>query len=182
MYHAPPFPSEEYEASALLGSVLAGGRSSRLYQDLVYERRIAADVHAFVWPLESVGMMWVVATARPGVSADTLRLGVDATLARLADQPAGDEEVSGARRRARRHLLQQLASVGGRAGALAHAAVLRGDPEYVNASFDRYGAVAPADLQDLARRLLVPARRTVVEVVPRAPDAHSASPPVERES
>jgi zinc protease len=182
MYHAPPFPSGDYEASALIASVLAGGRSSRLYQELVYEQRIAADVHAFVWPLQSVGMMWVVATARPGVSADTLRSGVDATLARLADQPAGEEEVSGARRRARRQLLLQFESVGGRASALAHASVLRGDPEYVNASFDRYGAVAPTDLQHLAPRLLVPERRTVVEVVPRAPDAPAESFPVSAES
>ena len=173
MYHAPSFPSDEYEASALLASVLAGGRSSRLYQDLVYEQRIAADVHAFVWPLESVGMMWVVATARPGVGADTLRSGLDTTLARLVDQPASDEEVAGARRRARRQLLLNLESVGGRASALAHASVLRGDPEYVNASFDRYGAVTPADLRDLAPRLLAPERRTVVEVVPRDPDARA---------
>jgi zinc protease len=177
MYHAPSFRSPDFETSTLIASVLAGGRSSRLYQDLVYERRIAADVHAFTWPLESVGMLWVVATARPGVSADELRAGVDATIARLADEPAGDEEVSGARRRARRQLLLQLESVGGRASALAHASVLRGDPEYVNAAFDRYGAVDAADLRDLASRLLVAERRTVVEVVPRESDARSDGPP-----
>jgi zinc protease len=167
MYDAPSFRSSEYETSALIASVLAGGRSSRLYQELVYERRIAADVHANVWPLEDVGMLWVVATARPGVDAESLRLGVDETISGLADHPAGNEEVAGARRRARRQLLQQLESVGGRASALAHAAVLRGDPEYVNDSFDRYGAVQPADLGALASRVLSADRRTVAEVVPR---------------
>jgi predicted Zn-dependent peptidase len=167
MYDAPSFRSSEYETSALIASVLAGGRSSRLYQELVYERRIAADVHANVWPLEDVGMLWVVATARPGVDAESLRLGVDETISGLADHPAGNDEVAGARRRARRQLLLQLESVGGRASALAHAAVLRGDPEYVNDSFDRYGAVQPADLGALASRILAADRRTVVEVVPR---------------
>ena len=173
MYGAPSFRSTEYEASALIASVLAGGRSSRLYQELVYERRIAADVHAYVWPLEDVGMMWVVATARPGVSAESLREGVDETIARFAERPAGDEEVSGARRRARRQLLVQFESVGGRASALAHATVLRDEPEYVNASFDRYGAVQPRDLRELASRVLAEERRTVVEVVPNetAPDS-----------
>jgi zinc protease len=167
LYDAPSFRAPEYETSALIASVLAGGRSSRLYQELVYERRIAADVRANVWPLEDVGMLWVVATARPGVDAESLRAGVDETISRLAEHPAGDDEVSGARRRARRRLLLQFESVGGRAGALAHAAVLRGDPEYVNASFDRYGAVQPADLRALASRVLMAERRTVVEVVPR---------------
>jgi zinc protease len=167
MYDAPSFRSAEYETSALIASVLAGGRSSRLYQELVYERRIAADVHANVWPLEDVGMLWVVATARPGVDAESLRVGVDETISSLADHPAGDDEVAGARRRARRQLLLQLESVGGRASALAHAAVLRGEPDYVNASFDRYGAVQPADLRALVSRVLTDERRTVVEVVPR---------------
>ena len=171
MYHAPSFRSAEYEASSLIASVLAGGRSSRLYQELVYEQRIAADVHAFVWPLEDVGMLWVVATARPGVNAESLRSGVDETITRLADQPVGDDEVSGARRRARRQLLLQFESVGGRASALAHAAVLRGDPEYVNASFDRYGAVQATELRELASRVLAGEHRTVVEVVPREPGA-----------
>jgi zinc protease len=167
MYDAPSFRSAEYETSALIASVLAGGRSSRLYQELVYEQRIAADVHAYVWPLEDVGMLWVVATARPGVDAEILRKGLDETISRFAEHPAGDDEVSGARRRARRQLLLQFESVGGRASALAHAAVLRGEPEYVNASFDRYGAVEPADLRALATRILAEERRTVVEVVPR---------------
>ena len=177
MYPAPSFRSDDYETSALIASVLAGGRSSRLYQELVYERRIAADVHAFVWPLEDVGMMWVVATARPGVSAEALRAGLDETLGRLADRPVTDEEVSGARRRARRQLLLQLESVGGRAGALALAAVVRGDPEYVNDAFDRYGAVQTTELRDLAPRILVEERRTVVDVVPLAPRESSKPSP-----
>lgn len=166
MYPAPSFRSDDYETAALVASVLAGGRSSRLYQELVYERRIAADVHAFVWPLEDIGMLWVVATARPGVSADELRSGMDETLARLTDRPADDDEVSGARRRARRQLLLQFESVGGRASALAHAAVLRGEPDYVNESFDRYGEVRTGDLREIAARLLSVEGRTVVDVVP----------------
>jgi zinc protease len=169
MYHGPSVRSSDYETSALLASLLAGGRSSRLYQDLVYERRLAADVHAFVWPLESVGMLWVVATARPGVSAEALQTGVDETIARLADLPPGGEEVSGARRRARRQLLLQLGSMGGRASAFAHAAVVRGEAEYVNTSFDRYDAVDEAGLRDLASTLLLTERRTVVHVIPREP-------------
>jgi len=170
MYHGPSVRSSpDYETAALLASILAGGRSSRLYQDLVYDRRLAEDVHAFVWPLESVGMLWVVATARPGVSAEALQSGVDETLAGLADSPPRGEEVSGARNRARHQLVLQLESVGGRASVLAHSAVVRGDVDYVNTSFDLYGAVGADDLRDLAARLLMAERRTVVHVVPREP-------------
>lgn len=177
MYPAPSFRASDYEASALVASVLAGGRSSRLYRELVYERRIAADVHSFVWPLEQIGMLWLVATARPGVSAEALQSGLDETIAQFAVEPLAEEEVSGARNRARRQLLLQLESVGGRAGVFAHAAVLRGEPEYVNASFGRYGAVEVGDVRDLASRLLAVEGRTVVHVIPREPGTQSDPPP-----
>jgi zinc protease len=172
MYHGPSVRSSpDYETAALLASLLAGGRSARLYQDLVYDRRLAEDVHAFAWPLESVGMLWVVATARPGVSAEALQSGMDETLARLADSPLREEEVSGARNRARRQLVLQLESVGGRASVLAHSAVVRGDVDYVNTSFDVYGAVGTEDVRDQAARLLMAERRTVLHVIPREPGA-----------
>jgi zinc protease len=173
MYHGPSFQSAEYEASALVSSVLAGGRSSRLYQELVYDRQIAADVHSFAWPLEDVGMLWVVATGRPGVSEASLREAVDETISRLADDPVTENELRSARRRAQRRLLLQLESVGGRASAFAHAAVLRDQPDYVNAAFDLYGAVTASELRDIAARLLAPDLCTAVDVVPRsaAPDS-----------
>ena len=167
MYHAPSFRSPEYEASVGLSTLLARGRSSRLYRDLVYDRRLAADVQAYAWPLESVGTFWVVATARPGVTARTLQEGMEETISSLAAGVIEPGELSGARNRARRQLLLSLESVGGRASSLAHAAVLRGDPEYVNASFGRYASLSVTEVGDLADSLLVESRRTVVHVEPR---------------
>ncbi|MCL7971256.1 MAG: insulinase family protein [marine benthic group bacterium] len=177
MYHAPPVRSPSYETGALLASVLAGGKSSRLYQELVYDRRVAADVHAHVWPLESVGMLWVVATARPGVSASSLQEAVDETLLGLVPEGPSEAEVAGARNRAQRQLLLRVESVGGRADALAHAAVLKGDPALVNSAPGRYASVSAADVDDLGAELLRPERRTVVHVVPGESGATAAAEP-----
>jgi predicted Zn-dependent peptidase len=167
MAHAPAFPQPEYETSAVLATVLAGGRSARLYDDLVYEQRVAQDVHAFVWPLEAVGMLWVVATARPGVSAPALEAAIGETLARLAADGVTEAEVAGARNRARGQLVNSLSGLGGRADLLAHAAVLRGEPAYVNDVFGRYEKISRNHIDELACELLLPSRRTVVSVVPK---------------
>ena len=166
MYHAPCFPDGDFETSAVLSSVLAGGRSSRLYNHLVYEKRIAADVSSYVWPLERVGMLWVVATARPGVSAATLQEAIDATLGEAVTTGLEADEVDGARNRARRQLLLALRAVGRRADSLAHAAVLRGDAGYINEVLGRYAAVEPDALNRIASEVLGPERRTVLHVVP----------------
>jgi zinc protease len=165
MHHAPAFPDPAFEPTDVLTSLLAEGRSSRLHRTLVYEQRIAADVSAFAWPTERAGMLWVVATARTGVEATELEEAVGEVLAEIRAGTVEEREMEGARNRARRQLVRQLDSVTRRADLFAHAAVLRGDPEYVNDVFSRYESVSIEDVQRTAA-CLAPETRTAVHVVP----------------
>ena len=166
MFHSPSFNDPEFEAADVLTSVLADGKSSRMRRELVYERRIAGEVEAFTWPTESVGMLFAVATARPGVQAAELEGAMQSTIEGLRSEGTGEQELSGARNRVRRALIRRLQSVGNRADALAHAQVLRGDPTYVNQAFSRYDALTPQAVNAVAQSVLEPERRTVVTVVP----------------
>ena len=83
------------------------------------------------------------------------------------------DELEGALNRSRRSLVGQLNSVGDRADAFAHAAVLRNDPDYVNAAFDRYATLTGDDVTAIADEVVRPERLTTVHVVPRA-DANGA--------
>lgn len=166
MHHAAAFPDAGFEATDVLGSLLAEGRSSRLHRRLVYEQRVAADVSAFTWPTESAGMLWVVATGRSGVDADELSAAVGAVLDEIRVGAVDEREMEGARNRARRQLVRQLDSVTRRADLFAHAAVLRDDPDYVNRAFDRYDRVSGEDVQAVAEACLIPEARTAVHVVP----------------
>ncbi|MCZ6478230.1 MAG: pitrilysin family protein [Gemmatimonadetes bacterium] len=166
MYHAPSFNDPEFETADLLTHLLADGKSSRLHRELIYEKRIAGEVHAFIWPTENLGMFFVVATARPGVSAAALEEGVLESVAGLRGGRLDDEEVGGARNRVRRALVRQLNNVGERADAFAHAAVLKGDPGYVNEAFSRYRGITRDDCASLAEGLLGSDERIVLHVVP----------------
>src|SRR5665811_970169 len=50
----------------LVADVLADGKSSRLYKNMVYERRIATDVIAAQQSHELSGFFQLIATAAPG--------------------------------------------------------------------------------------------------------------------
>ena len=165
------FNDPDFEASDVLTGVLAEGKSSRLHRKLVYERQVAAEVQCFTWPLESVGMLIVVATARPGIAAADLEAEVLDVLGPVSESGASEDELTGARNRARRALVRRLNSVGDRADAFADAVILRDDPEYVNRAFDRYEAVCRDDVARVASTVLRPARRTVLHVVPEGADA-----------
>ncbi|MCL7978797.1 MAG: insulinase family protein, partial [marine benthic group bacterium] len=167
MFHAPAFPDPEFEPADVLCSLLSEGKSSRLYRSLVYDARIAADVSAFVWPTECAGMLWVVATGRPGVEVRELESAISEVLEPLRADGPTEHEIEGARNRARRQLLRQLDSVTRRADLLAHAAVLRGDPDYLNQVGARYESISGAEVAAAAASILDPSRRTAVHVIPR---------------
>lgn len=166
VYHAPSFRDPDFEVTDVMSEVLSGGKSSRLHRELVYRRQLAGEVDASAWPLEDTGLLWIEATARPGVEADELESALRDTLEDLCREGAAEGEVEGARNRLKRSELSSLNNVGDRADALAHAAVLRDDPELVNRIFDRYAAVERPDADEMARRVLRPERLTVLHVVP----------------
>src|ERR1700676_156796 len=65
----------------LAAEILGGGKSSRLYKKLVYEKPIALDVSASQQSLILGSVFEVVVTARPGHTADAIEKAVDEELA-----------------------------------------------------------------------------------------------------
>ncbi len=61
----PQYTGDE-AATDTLATILGGGKSSRLYKSLVYERQIAQEVSAFNNTGELSGVFQIVATAKPG--------------------------------------------------------------------------------------------------------------------
>ena len=179
MYHAPSYRDDAFEAADVLTSLLADGKSSRLHRELVYERQVAAEAQAFTWPTEETGMVWAVVTARPGVSADRLEEATRSVLDEAREEGFSEDEAAGARHRAERSLVGQLNSVGGRADAFAHAAVLRDEPGYVNEVFERYDRVGREEVDRLAREVLRPERLTVTRVVPESDEVPADDEEVE---
>jgi predicted Zn-dependent peptidase len=77
-----------------------------------------------------------------------------------------ERELAGARNRSRRQLVRQLDSVGRRADVIAHSAVYRDDPEYVNTVFERYDAIGESEIAATAERVLDPDDGTALHVIP----------------
>ncbi|MBW3660307.1 MAG: insulinase family protein [Gemmatimonadetes bacterium] len=169
-WHVPAWGRPGSHALDLLAQVLAGGRSGRLWRELVYHRRIAQDVSAFNWqPLEDTGLFLVVLTGKPRTEGAELLSAFDEILGRLATGGLAEGEATAAAHRVQLGLLHALNDVGGRADALAHAAVLLDDPVYVERQQAERAGVEADEIQEAARRWLAGASRAVVEYAPASP-------------
>ncbi len=165
---APIYQPGDAEAE-LLAVLLGGGKSSRLYKDLVYDKKIAQDVSAQQYALTLGSVFFIQATAKPGVTPAQLEQAIDAQLAKLRAAGPTQEELDRARNTVETRIVRGLESLGGFGGVAdrlnQYNHYLR-NPDYLATDIGRYRAATPAALRDVAAKTLTAAARVVVEGVP----------------
>jgi zinc protease len=167
----------------LAADMLANGKTARLYQTLVYERRVALDVSAAQQSREIAGFFVLAVTAAPGASLADLAAAVDEEIGRLHAGGPTSAEMERAEAQAEAQFVYHLQTVGGFGGKsdqLNAYNVMRGDPGFFGRDLDRYRQATPEGVRDAARRYLTPGGRVVLSVVPRgrASEALAGSQPV----
>jgi len=182
-WHSPAMFAPGDAELDLLSDLLANGKVSRLYQALVYERRIALDVSAFQGSREMSSYFLLMVTAAPGASLDAIAAIVDTELARLVAEGPTPAEMARAQAQAEAHFLYRLQTVGGFGGKsdqLNAYNIFRGDPGYFGADLARYLRTTADSLREAGRAFLRPDARVVLSVVPRgqAAGALAGSSPV----
>ncbi len=152
---APMFRPGDAEGD-VLGHILGGGRASRLYQKLVYEKQIAQDVSAGNQSMMLGSAFMLVATAKPGVAIEDLERALDEELSALQASGPSLEELERARNTIETQFVFGLEQPGGFSGVADRLNTYNhylGDPDYVVQDLARFGGVTPADVQRIARQL-----------------------------
>jgi zinc protease len=166
-FRAPAYGQRDWYTADLLAAVLAGGKSSPLYRDLVYGRQIAQDVGVSVGSQECGGTFSLIATARPDVSAEALEEALLGHLAAAAAAPPDPADLERARNRMLTEYYSSLQRLDSLADLFSQFATYFDDPAGVLAEADRYLDVTPRELMEYAASWCTEAERVVVSVVPR---------------
>ena len=172
---APIFKAGDADAD-IAAEVLGGGRSSRLYRTLVYERQIAQNVNVFQQSLVLGSQWWIQATARPGHTPEELERAIDAELDAIRTRPVEQREIDQARNTFETQMVTRLENLNGVANMLNSYNHYLGTPDYLPRDIERYRAVTPASLLAFARERLQPSARVVVYAVKGDPDAGAQVP------
>jgi zinc protease len=163
----PGYGSDDWYAADLLATVLAGGRSSPLYRDLVYQRQLAQDVGAFALPTELAGSFAIVATARPEVEPARLEEALRGHLDAAAREAFADRELERARNRVLTLHWEALQQLDQRADQLSQLTTYFGDPRLLEAELERYRSLDGEALRRCAAAWLGADRAVALIVVPR---------------
>ena len=142
----------------LAASILADGKSSRLYKRLVYTDQIATQVSAYADTREISGLFNIVATAKPGVELSTVEKAVDEELARfLKDGPTADE-LARVKAQAIGNVIrgmERIGGFGGKSDILATSQVFGGTPDAFKNNLGVYDRAGVEDIHQAARTWLL---------------------------
>lgn len=139
----------------IAAATLGGGDSSRLYKDLVREKKLAIGVNGYVQDFEAVSLLQLEIDVKPGVDPAAVNDSIDALIANfLANGPTRDEvgrvamrAVSGTIRG-----LEAVGGFGGKAVTLAEGELYAGDPAQFKSILRNYVAATPMSVQAAAKR------------------------------
>lgn len=146
--------------------ILAAGESSRLYQTLVYQQRIAVAAFGFGNFTEDPNLFWVAAIMNPGNTADAGEKAIDGVLAQMKSQPVSTQELGKVKNQAISDFILGRETDQEKADAIGAAAVIGKSPNLVNTELARYEAVTAAAIQHAADEYFSPAHETVLFYLP----------------
>ena len=152
-YHVPARFAENYYAADLLGDVLGRGKSARLYQKLLKEQQLFANINASMPPALESGMLLVQGTLNEGVSLETADAAVEAVLQEIIEKGVPESELTKVKNQAESTLVFSEIELLSRAMNLAYAANA-GNADWVNGESERIQAVTTDDVQQMAAQVL----------------------------
>ena len=185
---SPAFKAGDAEGG-IAADILAGGKASRLYKTLVYEKQIAQDVSVQLQSLQLGSVFELTVTAKPGHTAEELEAAIDAEIAKLASEGPTPAELSASQTSTYYGIISSLEHVGtfgGVADRLNLYNQYMKDPNYVNQDLARYAAVTTDGVKKFAAEQLAKDHRVVVyglpgkKIVPPAPPTPPA--PTDKEA
>jgi predicted Zn-dependent peptidase len=167
VYKIPPAMTPDEDALSVLGTVLGGGRSSRLYEQVVRQKELASNVFAFAGVNRGPGLFRFNAMAAPGKPVAEIESAIDQEIEKVKNGPIADWEMEKARTSARSNFVSSVQSTLSRAVLLSQYALFHNDPGLINTRAEKIAAVTAADVQRVARQYLTRENRTVVITNPK---------------
>ena len=146
-----PYNSDGFYASQILASILGGGMSSRLFQEVREKRGLCYSVYAFHWAFADSGVFAVSASTGEKDVAELVHVILDEL--RAAVDSITDEEVMRVRNQIRAGLLMSLESPGSRAGQMARQQILWGRLIEMKETIERINRIDAERVKEIASQL-----------------------------
>jgi predicted Zn-dependent peptidase len=166
-YHRPSISHEDDLIFDMIALLLTGGRTSRLYQNLVEDSQIALEVDAAAaYPGNKYPTLFVLAGAPLAPhTLEEVETAIYEELKRLKTEPVEERELQKALNVMEASFIDSLSSNSGLAAQLAYAQGLTGDWRIIERQIETMKHITPDDIMRVAKTYFTKENRTVAWLV-----------------
>jgi zinc protease len=165
-FHVPAVTHDDVPPLDVLALLLGQGESARLLREVLRERQLVNDIHAYSYTPRDPGLLLVGATTSVDRVEPALRAILE-QLFRLRHEPPEAADLRMARTMVEADTIFQRETAEGGARKLGYWESVVGDPHGEGAYLDAVGRVGPADVLRVAKTYLTPANLTVSVLLPK---------------
>ncbi len=169
-WHAPPTGHPDGPALDVLSVILSSGRSSRLYRRLVNDEQAALSASGGYWELLDSGIFYGMVGVRPDATVDRAEELFFEEIERTRQEPVSEAELDKAKRGIEVDLVSRLRTNHQLASRVGRDWVSFGRVRPLEERISSIRAVSVEDVRRVARQYLKPEGRSVIRVVPPAPE------------
>ncbi len=150
-FPAPHYRDPRIYQMQVLSSILGGGMSSRLFQDVREKRGLCYSVFSFGTSYEDVGQLGVYAATSPENTVELVDVTTDVMLSMM--QAVTEKEVARAKAQLKASLVMNLENASARADQIARQFLAFGEVPEMQTLIDRIEAVQAEDVRSLAHAI-----------------------------
>jgi len=175
-YHTPNLRDKDSYVLEVIATILSGGKSSRLYQRLVREKRLVLSADADQSLVSRDPSLFTLsAELLPGKEVAEVEKAFDQEIEQLQREPVGEKELEKTKNQLEASFIFGQDSIFNQAMLLArHEIALSW--KTIDDYLPSIRKVTPEDIQRVARKYLIPDNRTVGILIPLPPKEGKAPP------
>ena len=166
-YHIPEEAHEDAVVLEVIDKLLSSGKSSRIYQDLVYDKELALFVFTQAdLRIDPVLFFAIAGNIKPGHAPEEVEAAIKAQLHLLAEEPVSEHELQKAKNQLEAEFLFDLQTNFGKGAQIGRSFRFTGDPYYFQSVLEKSRSVTAEDVMQVAGHYFHDQNATVVSLIP----------------
>ena len=154
-WHIPQRLNQGFYACDLISDLLSSGKSARLYQELVKERKLFSEINAYVTGDVDPGLMIIGGKTIKGTSIDKADDAIQEVIEKLSSQPVSERELLKVQHKYEMNLMLGQTNALNKAMGLSYYEML-GNAGLFNDEIHKYSSIRPDEICYTAKEYLCP--------------------------
>jgi len=152
-YHMCARVDKEYHTIDIMSDILSRGNSSRLYKELVKDKKLFSDLNAYVMGDFDKGLFVISGKLSDGVTVEQAEQGIEAELQKIKTETVPVDELQKCKNKTESTIIFSEADVLNKATNLAISELL-GNANLINEEAEKYQQVTAEGIKAVANKIL----------------------------